>query len=1111
MTLRPPVFPDSAEAFTRAEPTLVSGSTLGAEARYRVIEPIGRGGFAAAYLSEDTQLTRLCLVKQLTASPTWSAAEREAVSQGFAREARLLVELNSPGHPNIPEIYAYLPTERCLVMKYIAGLNLRQLLQQRAAPLLEEEALRYIRDVCAALDYMHQHPAGLVLHRDLKPDNIMLDAVGRIWLIDFGLARSIPLTLVQASTLLEAAGTPGYSPPEQWRGAAGPKSDIYALAATLYELLSLHRPPRDPQALTPLRQLNPAASTAVEALIARCMALDPAARPDATLLLRMIDDLLAFANVPEPPIPARPPVPGDVVSRAALVKTVQQRLAQYGTATLTGMPGVGKTTLAAIIALQHSAVFWHRLRDGEGIETLIWRLAGWLVQRGQRQIWQQIQRAQLAGSAPPDSDLLAEQIARTPALQGALLCFDDIHHCRDEAALARVIAILRQACTPGGAAMLITTRKFASFISAAERIVLDGLSLAETRSLLERRSLTLAEDLLAVLHRETGGNAQLLTLAIEVLHRNPEPGAVISRLAGHDAIERYLLHEVDRQLTEEERQVMSAVAVLGAPGASYAALDALLDGMGVRRPLFDLHQRHLLVLDTTVAQGHYHQHAILHQFYFELLGRRERQVLQRRAARFFSEVERDLLLAARHFADADEPQQAAACLTAEPWAIIYRGQAALVDALAARLPLAPMDAAQRAALLTVRGEVALLLGKIATAQGCLSQAIAAAPAEEAAVRQARRYRLLAQAHERAGDYTTAEIACRQGLVLAETPGAARSEMTRLYAQFATVLMLRGDSAAASESCTIGLDLLPPAPAMPAERAALLQRLGALTGEQGKYPAAIEIFEQCLGLARQAGDTVLTASVLRNLGMCHYHSGQMAQARHYLRESLGLIEQVGSAVDRVKTLTFLGLVQMAHGDSAAALQLFAESRALAEQQQLPEQLADVLVNSGQLHYEAGDLVAARADLEGAAQVYAQLERQLPQAHCAYLLGDIALRLGWVADARAHGERASQLAYAVENDVYASCALRVIGEAQLAQQDIDAADATLTRAWELQAAIGDPYDQALILAAQAKLYAARAQPEAAAEYARRARDLAREQHIAYLVEELNLFLHALELGG
>jgi serine/threonine protein kinase/tetratricopeptide (TPR) repeat protein len=281
---------------------------LGADGRYRIEVILGKGGFGQAYLAWDARLSRYCVVKRAVVKANWSAAERQVALGNFQREARLLVSLNTPGHPNIPEIYDYLAEHHCLMMKYIEGRTLGQILAEQGR-LWERDALRYVRDVCSALVYMHSRKPEPVLHRDIKPSNILIDLAERIWLIDFGLAKAAPLqTGISGISHTQSSGTLGFTPPEQWRGVADPRSDMYALGATLHILLSGHKVSfdasdlsavlrGDKEPLPPVRRLAPEVRPAIEQLIRQTMSFEPDDRPTAQELLDELDALLRSAVV----------------------------------------------------------------------------------------------------------------------------------------------------------------------------------------------------------------------------------------------------------------------------------------------------------------------------------------------------------------------------------------------------------------------------------------------------------------------------------------------------------------------------------------------------------------------------------------------------------------------------------------------------------------------------------------------------------------------------------------------------------------------------------------------------------------------------------------------
>lgn len=289
-----------------AQAELLPGAPIDPSGRYVVERPIGKGGFGEAYLVLDRQLKRFAVAKRHSPNPGWSARTREFAAQNFRREAQLLVTLNAPGHPNIPEIYESLPEQGFLVMKYVEGRDLGQLLQEQGGKLPAAIALPIVRDVASALAYMHSKRPEPVLHRDVKPANIIIDSAGRVWLIDFGLSRSAPMQPDTDPRHTQLAGTLGFTPPEQWRGKAEARSDIYALGVTLHMLLTGFQPTLTRADLPnflkgtknpfpPVRALDQAIHPDVENLLVRALAFQPEERPSAQEFLAALDKILAPA------------------------------------------------------------------------------------------------------------------------------------------------------------------------------------------------------------------------------------------------------------------------------------------------------------------------------------------------------------------------------------------------------------------------------------------------------------------------------------------------------------------------------------------------------------------------------------------------------------------------------------------------------------------------------------------------------------------------------------------------------------------------------------------------------------------------------------------------
>jgi len=256
--------------------TVTVGKLLGG--RYRIVKLIGEGGFGAVYKANDErfQATRVVAIKEMS-DANLSARERERALGDFRREANLLVQLN---HPNLPQVSDFFEegTKAYLVMEFIEGKTLEQALEDVDGPLDEALVMGWALQLCSVLHYLHSRKPPIIF-RDMKPSNVMVTGDNQLKLIDFGIARIFKTSATKDTTLL---GSQGYAPLEQYgRGQSDPRSDIYALGATLYHLLTGSVPADAPSRrvnphvfLTP-RQINQRISQATEDIVLMAMEQDP--------------------------------------------------------------------------------------------------------------------------------------------------------------------------------------------------------------------------------------------------------------------------------------------------------------------------------------------------------------------------------------------------------------------------------------------------------------------------------------------------------------------------------------------------------------------------------------------------------------------------------------------------------------------------------------------------------------------------------------------------------------------------------------------------------------------------------------------------------------------
>jgi len=237
--------------------------------RYRIVSLLGQGGFGAVYRAWDVNLKRPCAVKENL--DTSSEAQEQ-----FEREAVILARLIHPNLARVTDHFFVKGQGQYLVMDFVDGEDLHQMMERSGKPIREEDAVEWIGQICDALVYMHsQQPP--IIHRDIKPANIKVTPEGNAMLVDFGIAKIYDPNL--RTTVGARAVTPGYSPPEQYgQGKTDPRSDIYALGATTYTMLTRCVPPDSVDVLSdnlpapePVNELNPSVSSDLSTAVEKAM------------------------------------------------------------------------------------------------------------------------------------------------------------------------------------------------------------------------------------------------------------------------------------------------------------------------------------------------------------------------------------------------------------------------------------------------------------------------------------------------------------------------------------------------------------------------------------------------------------------------------------------------------------------------------------------------------------------------------------------------------------------------------------------------------------------------------------------------------------------------
>ena len=261
--------------------------------RYSIQNIVGVGGMGAVYSARDLHFPNV--VKRVAVKEMVNLVRdpiiHDTIVRNFEREANILATLN---HPSIPRIYDYFSQDdrSYLIIEFIDGKDLEAILLDSKDFFSEAQVVNWAIELCDVISYLHNNKPEPIIFRDIKPSNIMINQHGHVLLVDFGIARTFQTG--QKGTMI---GTEGYSPPEQYKGEATQRADIYALGATLHHLLTK----RDPRLEPPfsfddrkIRSINPLISSELEAVVYTALHYDPDERYTSAELMK--EALIASAK-----------------------------------------------------------------------------------------------------------------------------------------------------------------------------------------------------------------------------------------------------------------------------------------------------------------------------------------------------------------------------------------------------------------------------------------------------------------------------------------------------------------------------------------------------------------------------------------------------------------------------------------------------------------------------------------------------------------------------------------------------------------------------------------------------------------------------------------------
>ncbi|HEY1352967.1 MAG TPA: protein kinase [Ktedonobacteraceae bacterium] len=277
---------------TRGSSSSLSPGTPLQGGRYVIRQVLGQGGMGAALLATDKRLdSKQVVIKELISDSNDPARLKED-ELNFKREVVTLAHLDHPLIPNVTDNFEE-NSRFFMVQEYVEGENLEDRQERLQQPMHERDVLIYASEILEVLDYLSQQTPPIV-HRDIKPANIVISTKDKkAHLVDFGIARADVARNARRKQT-SALGTPGYAPPEQYQGNADPRSDLYALGATLHHVLT-NRDPRNYQPFTypPVRTTNAQLAAETESVLVRALQNDTGQRyQSASAMKSDIDQIL---------------------------------------------------------------------------------------------------------------------------------------------------------------------------------------------------------------------------------------------------------------------------------------------------------------------------------------------------------------------------------------------------------------------------------------------------------------------------------------------------------------------------------------------------------------------------------------------------------------------------------------------------------------------------------------------------------------------------------------------------------------------------------------------------------------------------------------------------
>lgn len=668
-----------------------------------------------------------------------------------------------------------------------------------------------------------------------------------------------------------------------------------------------------------------------------------------------------------------PPITPNFYGRNTEISLYRQVLDEQNYLIIAGAPGIGKTWMASKLCsfTKTNRVFWMTCYLNDGISTIVRRLAAWLsYYHNDHTFWRL-----LHAEVQPPYELLDNLLERSQQIY-PVLCFDNFHLLEGSKALVSKLIFASQS---NHIKIIMCVQNIFDIPWQLKTHTLEGLTREDTSRILAANGIRHDDLFLQSIHTVLDGNAQLIDLAIALLQDEIGIELFVGKLLHADQVEEFLLQNVDDNVDEDERMVLSAISVLLGYPATASAIEAALDGTNVRPTLTKLSRRHLLQITQYESSREYALHRIMQEYYYhETLGDQQRCSMHYRVARFFETVDDDFR-AGLHYAYANDYLKAAQYAYSDVRSRLIQGHGSHLRAMLERINSSDLSMEIQARLSLAHGQVSIFFQRPLVAQKRLEEAFTLfSQLNQSSIE-----------HESKFAYDLAQTCRELGYLLKlSKPADATSwllrglditredpeQMADLYIQLAEAYSRLGNNQAVITSLERVLEILPDTPSW--FHLLALMGMGKHHYYQNNLSESESYWRSALDMSENIHDPFNTLILCTNLAALNQSLGNWKPAMEYYQRANNLAVEYGYIREKARIDLNSGVLYLHKGNRDTALKLLEHVRGVAQTRLIVE---DLIISLGYL----SELAIIEGDLKQADILLSEAEERLEQTSHRFL--------------------------------------------------------------------------------------------------------------------------------